>query len=101
MRCAARLLLALLGTSLFSCGALAQAYPAKPLRLIVPDATSGSPDTRARILAQKLADSRSWQVIVDSRGWQVIVDNRPGAAGILAAGIAAQARPDGNPFSSN
>ena len=91
MRCAARLLLALLGTSLFSCGALAQAYPAKPLRLIVPDATGGSPDTLARVLAQKLADSL---------GWQVIVDNRPGAAGILAAGIAAQAPPDDNPFSS-
>ena len=92
MRCAARLLLALPGTSLFSCGALARAYPAKPLRLFVPDATGGSPDALARVLAQKLTDDL---------GWQVIVDNRPGAAGILAAGIAAQARPDGNPFSSN
>ncbi|MBL8381071.1 MAG: tripartite tricarboxylate transporter substrate binding protein [Burkholderiales bacterium] len=86
MRCSAALLLALLCTSLIPCGASAQPYPAKPLRLIVPDATGGSPDTLGRILAQKLADSL---------GWQMVVDNRPGASGILAAEIAAKAPPDG------
>ena len=67
-------------------GANGQDFPTKPIRLIVPDATGGSPDTLARILAQKLSDSL---------GQQVIVDNRPGAAGILAAEIAAKAPADG------
>jgi tripartite-type tricarboxylate transporter receptor subunit TctC len=67
-------------------GAYAQDFPTKPIRLIVPDATGGSPDTLGRILAQKLSESL---------GQQVIVDNRPGAGGILAAEIAAKAQPDG------
>lgn len=71
---------------LLAAGAQAQDYPSKPIRLIVPDATGGSPDTLGRILAQKLSDSL---------GQQVIVDNRPGAAGILAAEIAAKTPPDG------
>jgi tripartite-type tricarboxylate transporter receptor subunit TctC len=71
---------------LLAAGAQAQDYPSKPIRLIVPDATGGSPDTLGRILAQKLSESM---------GQQVIVDNRPGAAGILAAEIAAKAPPDG------
>jgi tripartite-type tricarboxylate transporter receptor subunit TctC len=66
--------------------ASAQAYPAKPVRLIVPDATGGSPDQLGRLLAQKLSDSL---------GQQVVVDNRPGAAGVLAADIAAKSPPDG------
>ena len=67
--------------------ALAQGYPTKPIRLIVGDATGGSPDTLGRILAQKLSDSL---------GQQVVVDNRPGAAGLLAADLAAKAPPDGH-----
>lgn len=66
--------------------ALAQAYPSKPIRLVVPDAPGGSPDILGRILAQKMSDSM---------GQQVIVENRPGAAGLLAAEIAARAAPDG------
>lgn len=69
-----------------STGAIAQSYPAKPIRLIVPDATGGSPDQLGRLLAQKLSDSL---------GQQVIVDNRAGAAGVLAAEIAARAPADG------
>ena len=69
-----------------SIGAGAQSFPAKPIRLIVPDATGGSPDTLGRLLAQKLSDSL---------GQQVIVDNRPGAAGVLAADMAARSPPDG------
>ena len=64
----------------------AQDYPTKPIRLIVPDATGGSPDTLGRILAQKLSDSL---------GQQVIVDNRPGAGGVLAAELAAKSPADG------
>jgi len=71
---------------IFSVGAIAQPYPSKPIRLIVPDATGGSPDQLGRLLAQKMSESI---------GQQVIVDNRAGAAGVLAAEIAAKAPPDG------
>jgi tripartite-type tricarboxylate transporter receptor subunit TctC len=65
---------------------LAQAYPTKPIRLIVPDAPGGSPDILGRLLAQKMSDSM---------GQQIVVENRPGAAGLLAAEVAARAAPDG------
>jgi tripartite-type tricarboxylate transporter receptor subunit TctC len=77
------LLLALLT---MSAGAGAQAYPTKPIRLIVADAAGGAPDQLARILGQKLAESL---------GQQVLVDNRPGAAGALGADIAARSPADG------
>jgi len=64
----------------------AQAYPARPIRLIVADAAGGAPDQLGRILAQKLSDSL---------GQQVVVDNRPGAAGALGAEIAARSPADG------
>jgi tripartite-type tricarboxylate transporter receptor subunit TctC len=70
----------------FASTALAQAYPAKPIRLIVADAAGGAPDQLGRILAQKLSDSL---------GQQVVVDNRPGAAGALGAEIAARSPADG------
>src|SRR5213075_1170766 len=66
--------------------ALAQSYPAKPLRLIVADAAGGAPDQLGRLLAQTLSDGL---------GQQVIVDKRPGAAGALGADIAAKAAADG------
>ena len=80
--------LAILGTSVLALplSASAQTYPSKPIRLIVPDAPGGSPDILGRILAQKLSESM---------GQQVIVENRPGAAGLLAAELAARAAPDG------
>jgi len=64
----------------------AQPYPARPIRLIVPDAPGGSPDQLARLLAKALSESL---------GQQVFVDNRPGAAGVLATDTAAKAPPDG------
>ena len=84
----ARLIVAFLAPLLLiaSFAATAQPYPNKPIRLIVPDATGGSPDQLGRLLAQKLSESM---------GQQVIVDNRAGAAGVLAAEIAAKAPPDG------
>jgi tripartite-type tricarboxylate transporter receptor subunit TctC len=69
------------------CGsALAQAWPAKPVRLIVADAAGGAPDQLARILSAKLAEGF---------GQQVIVDNRPGAGGALGADLAAKSPADG------
>ena len=81
-------LLVLFATILLSTSqqALAQAYPAKPIRLIVADAAGGAPDQLGRVVAQKLSESL---------GQQVIVDNRPGASGTLGADIAARSSADG------
>ncbi len=66
--------------------AAAQAYPNKPIRLIVPYAAGGATDLMARSIAQKLGTGL---------GVQVIVDNRGGAGGNIAAEMAAKAPPDG------
>ncbi len=69
-----------------ACDALAQAYPARPVRLIVSFAPGGSVDLVARLIGQKLAEA--W-------GQQVVIDNRAGAGGNLSAELAAKATPDG------
>ena len=66
--------------------AAAQAFPSRPIRLIVADAAGGAPDQLARIVAQKMSEGL---------GQQVIVDNKPGAGGALGAEIAARAPADG------
>jgi len=67
-------------------GALAQAYPARPMRLLLPYGPGGNSDIAARVLAQKLSESMRQQVIID---------NRPGAGGIVATELARKAEPDG------
>ncbi|MDB5808149.1 MAG: hypothetical protein JWN94_271 [Betaproteobacteria bacterium] len=62
------------------------AYPERPVRLIIPQATGGGSDTIGRFITQKLGESL---------GQQFVVDNRPGAAGMLGADIVRQATPDG------
>jgi tripartite-type tricarboxylate transporter receptor subunit TctC len=64
----------------------AQAYPTKPIRLIVPLAASGGMDTTARGISQPLS-ARLKQSLV--------VDNRPGAGGAIGAELVARADPDG------
>lgn len=67
----------------------AQAYPAKPIRIIVPYSAGGPVDTIGRALAQRLHEA--W-------GQPVIVDNKPGANEIIGASEAARAAPDGYTF---
>jgi tripartite-type tricarboxylate transporter receptor subunit TctC len=65
---------------------LAQPFPVKPIRMIVPVPPGGGADFVARSYASRLADAL---------GQQVVVDNRGGAAGIIAMEAAAKAAPDG------
>ena len=66
--------------------ALAQHYPNKPIRMIVPVPPGGGADFVARSYASRLSDAL---------GQQVVVDNRGGAAGIIAMEATAKAAPDG------
>ena len=75
----------LLGAT-FACGAAAQGYPSKPIRVIVGQAPGGATDIVSRALAQKLTDGL---------GQTVVIDNRSGAAGSIGSAIAASAPPDG------
>ncbi|MDB5809636.1 MAG: hypothetical protein JWN94_1758 [Betaproteobacteria bacterium] len=62
------------------------AYPERPLRMIVPSAAGGQPDTNSRLVAAEL----SKQI-----GQQVVVDNRPGASSTIGFEAVARAQPDG------
>lgn len=66
--------------------ALAQSYPVRPIRIVVPFPPGGASDVTARMLADKFASS--W-------GANVVVDNRTGASGIIGTDIVAKAAPDG------
>ena len=66
--------------------AQAQAYPSKPVKLVVPFAPGGGNDVFARLLGQKL--SEQWKQ-------SVVVDNRPGAGGNVGSEFAAKSAPDG------
>ncbi len=65
---------------------LAQAYPSRPIRIVVPFPPGGASDVTARMLADKFATT--W-------GANVVVDNRTGASGIIGTDIVAKAAPDG------
>jgi tripartite-type tricarboxylate transporter receptor subunit TctC len=66
--------------------ALAQTYPTKPVRIIVPFAPGGGSDFIARFMAQRLTESF---------GSQVIVENKPGAGGVLGIELGVKAPADG------
>ena len=69
-----------------SAAALAQAFPTKPIRLIVGFAAGGPTDVIARVLAQHMTSSM---------GQSVVVENRAGANAIIATELVARAAPDG------
>jgi tripartite-type tricarboxylate transporter receptor subunit TctC len=91
-RCAS-LVRAVLLAALASAGALAQAqaqapdaYPTRPVRIVVPYAPGGNADLLTRLFAKELTEAL---------GQQFIVDNRPGGATNIAAEMVARAAPDG------
>jgi len=72
--------------SLVAIPAVAQTYPAKPIRLLVPFGPGGVGDITSRLVAQRMTGAM---------GQQIIIDNRPSAGGIVAMELVAKAEPDG------
>ena len=77
---------ALGGMACLPVSALAQTYPAKTVRFIVPSAPGGGTDIVTRVVAQKMSESM---------GQQFVVENRAGAGSIIGVDIAAKSAPDG------
>ncbi|MBM3344835.1 MAG: tripartite tricarboxylate transporter substrate binding protein [Betaproteobacteria bacterium] len=80
---------AIVGGAVPSAAAQAQAYPQKPIRMIVAVPPGGPADTLARMVGPRLAQSL---------GQAVVIDNRPGANGNIAYEMAARSAPDGYTF---
>lgn len=80
---------ALLAGVLFASPVCAQAWPSKPIRLIVGFPAGGSVDQIARVLGNQLSTQL---------GQPVIVENRPGASGVIGTAMVAKAPPDGYTF---
>ena len=83
---AAATTVAFLCTALFTTGTLAQSYPSRPIKLLVPIPPGGAPDIVARVLGQALSEAM---------GQPVVVENRVGSNGNIASEVTAKAAPDG------
>ena len=79
-------LLAFLAALLLPLQVLGQAYPAKPIRLVVPWTAGGVTDALSRVVAQAMSESM---------GQQVVIENRPGAGGTIGMTLVAKAAADG------
>jgi tripartite-type tricarboxylate transporter receptor subunit TctC len=77
---------ALAATLIATTTALAQQYPSKPVRFVVPYAAGGATDLIARVIGERLSAHL---------GQPFVIDNRPGAATLLGAQLVAKAEPDG------
>ena len=66
--------------------ALAQGYPSKPIRVVVPSSAGGGTDIVARIMAPRLTERL---------GQQIVIENRPGAGTMIGIEVAAKSPPDG------
>jgi tripartite-type tricarboxylate transporter receptor subunit TctC len=75
-----------LALAALAAGALAQSYPTRPVRILVPFAAGGVADITARVVSQYMSTAM---------GQQVLVENRPSAGGIIASEAVAKADPDG------
>ena len=75
-----------LGGAITATQSVAQGYPDKPIRIIVPYGTGGGTDILTRNIADRLAKKL---------GQSIIVDNRPGADGVIGTAVVATSKPDG------
>ena len=64
----------------------AQEYPARPVRVLIPQSPGGAQDTAARIMTQ---------LLMERVGWRLVIDNRPGGNGFIGTATAAKGQPDG------
>ena len=83
MNCVAAKIAAFLSGLAFTLSALAQGYPAKPVKIVVGYPPGGSGDFLTRLIADEMGKAL---------GVAVVADNRPGAGGNVAADIVAQVR---------
>ena len=86
LRSAANIAFAALAMLVVGQNAMAQNYPVRPIRMLIPFAPGGATDIIARMIEPKMSRAL---------GQQIVVDNRAGAAGNIAVELTAQAQPDG------
>ncbi|WP_420101298.1 Bug family tripartite tricarboxylate transporter substrate binding protein [Bosea sp. (in: a-proteobacteria)] len=81
-----RILAAAALTALLAGPSLAQDYPTKPIRMVVPFPPGGGTDVVSRVVAQKLGEAT---------GWTIVIDNKPGSGGSVGLSLAGKAPADG------